>query len=182
MTSEEPRPEPIEYTVPASVRAELLQLRAERSVLMAERERLHGQVRRAEMDLRESLRVQEQLAAQANESAELRRRLDEVSETRVELDALRRDRDLAIQQLERTRTERDQLRMDLLQAELILHGKAPADVPVSQDGSKEPEILRRRMAELAAHNSHLHQELEAHRNTVSWKVTAPLRTVRRRSR
>ena len=98
--------DPVEYTVPASVRAELLQLRAERSVLMAERERLLGQVRRAEAELRQALHVQEQLAADGEATAQLRRELDEVSEARVELDALRRDRDLARRELDRTQIGR----------------------------------------------------------------------------
>lgn len=164
--------EPVEYAVPASVRAELLQLRAERSVLMAERERLLGRLRGADADLREALRVQERLAEEASAAGDLRRQVDESSEARVELDALRRDRDLARQELERTRTERDQLRMDLLQAELALHG---ADLPeVVQHDEREAEQLRRRVAELT-------QELEAHRHTLSWRVTAPLRTVRRKT-
>ncbi|MFG1646395.1 hypothetical protein ACGFMK_39500 [Amycolatopsis sp. NPDC049252] len=165
--------EPVEYAVPASVRAELLQLRAERSVLMAERERLLGRLRGADADLREALRVQERLVEDARANDDLRRQVDEASEARVELDALRRDRDLARQELERTRTERDQLRMDLLQAELALHG---ADLPeVVEHDHREAEQLRRQVADLS-------QELDAHRQTLSWKVTAPLRTVRRKTR
>lgn len=164
---------PVEYAVPASVRAELLQLRAERSVLMAERERLLGRLRGADAELREALRVQERLVEDARANDELRRQVDEASEARVELDALRRDRDLARQELERTRLERDQLRMDLLQAELTLHG---ADLPeLVPTDDRDAEQLRRQVAELA-------QELEAHRQTISWRVTAPLRTVRRKTR
>jgi hypothetical protein len=62
--------------------------------------------------------------------------------------------------------------MDLLQAELALHG---ADLPeVVHHDEREAEQLRRRVAELT-------QELEAHRHTLSWRVTAPLRTVRRKT-
>jgi hypothetical protein len=164
---------PVEYAVPASVRAELLQLRAERSVLMAERERLLGRLRGADAELREALRVQERLVEDARANDELRRQVDEASEARVELDALRRDRDLARQELDRTRLERDQLRMDLLQAELTLHG---ADLPeIAPTDDRDAEQLRRQIAELT-------QELEAHRQTISWRVTAPLRTVRRKTR
>ncbi|MFJ9784457.1 hypothetical protein ACIRSS_33120 [Amycolatopsis sp. NPDC101161] len=171
--SREDEDAPVEYAVPASVRAELLQLRAERSVLMAERERLLGRLRGADAELREALRVQERLVEDARANDELRRQVDEASEARVELDALRRDRDLARQELERTRLERDQLRMDLLQAELTLHG---ADLPeLVPTDDRDAEQLRRQVAELA-------QELEAHRQTISWRVTAPLRTVRRKTR
>jgi chromosome segregation ATPase len=165
-------------TVPASVRAKLVELTAERSLLLAERERLISQVRAADNQAREFLRAQDTLSEQVRVADELRDRLDEASEARVELDALRRERNLARDEVSRLRAERDQLRMDLLRAELMLgQGEAPA----SGEDFGELHHLRARVAELAAHGAHLQHELDAHQATVSWRVTAPLRAVRRKA-
>ncbi|MFL6142719.1 MAG: hypothetical protein ACJ72N_12735 [Labedaea sp.] len=86
--------------------------------------------------------------------------------------ALRRDRDAARAELARLRVERDQLRMDLVGV------AAPAP---DSDHFAELAALRAQVAELSARSTELRRELDAHRATVSWRITAPLRAFRQRS-
>ena len=88
-----------------------------------------------------------------------------------EVEALRRERDRAVTELDAVRAERDQLRVDLLRA------GQPADP--DSDTYAELASLRARVAELSVLAADLQRELDAHRATVSWRVTAPLRAVRR---
>jgi cell division protein FtsB len=90
-----------------------------------------------------------------------------------DVEAVRRDRDQARAELARVRSERDQLRVDLLRA----------SVPdPDSDHHAELASLRAQVVELAARVTDLERELAAHRATISWRITAPLRAVRRRRR
>jgi chromosome segregation ATPase len=87
--------------------------------------------------------------------------------TETELEALRRDRDNARAELARLRTERDQLRVNQL------------EVPEpDSDLHAELAALRSEVARLSVRAADLQRELDAHRATVSWRITAPLRTLR----
>jgi hypothetical protein len=86
-----------------------------------------------------------------------------------ELEALRRDRDNARAELARLRVERDQLRINAVE-------RARPD----SDLHAELAALRTRVAELSVQADGLRRELDAHRATVSWRITAPLRTFRAR--
>ncbi|HEV2780598.1 MAG TPA: hypothetical protein VGX25_14505 [Actinophytocola sp.] len=88
--------------------------------------------------------------------------------TGQDLDALRRDRDQARAELDRVRAERDQLLAD----------RTSVPGPDS-DAHAELAVLRARVAELSVRAEHLRRELDAHRATISWRITAPLRAVRR---
>lgn len=88
----------------------------------------------------------------------------------ADLDALRRDRDQTRAELARVRTERDQLRVNAL----------PEQSTVDSDERAELVALRARVAELSAQVAELRRELDAHRATISWRITAPLRAVRAR--
>lgn len=93
-----------------------------------------------------------------------------MSQDRIEV--LRRERDEARAELDRVRAERDQLRMDLLRAQLP---------QPDSDHLAELAALRAQVAQLAVRSADLQRELDAHRATVSWRITAPLRAVRLRS-
>jgi hypothetical protein len=82
----------------------------------------------------------------------------------TDVEALRRDRDDARAELARLRTERDQLRVNQLEV----------PEPVS-DVYAELAALRTRVAQLSVRVADLQRELDAHRATVSWRITAPLR-------
>jgi predicted nucleic acid-binding Zn-ribbon protein len=88
--------------------------------------------------------------------------------TETELDALRHDRDKARAELDRLRVERDQLRVNQLAA------AEPAS-----DLYAELVALRSEVARLSVHAADLQRDLDAHRATVSWRITAPLRRLRR---
>ncbi len=85
----------------------------------------------------------------------------------TDVEALRRDRDDARAELARLRTERDQLRVNQLEL------PEPAS-----DVYAELAALRTRVARLSVRAADLQRELDAHRATVSWRITAPLRAFR----
>jgi predicted nucleic acid-binding Zn-ribbon protein len=89
--------------------------------------------------------------------------------TEAEIDALRRDRDNARAELARLRTERDQLRVNQLEVP-----EPPSDIYA------ELAALRSEVARLSVRAADLQRELDAHRTTVSWRITAPLRRFRTR--
>jgi chromosome segregation ATPase len=85
----------------------------------------------------------------------------------TDVEALRRDRDDARAELARLRTERDQLRVNQLEM------PEPAS-----DVYAELAALRSQVARLSVHAADLQRDLDAHRATVSWRITAPLRGFR----
>ncbi|SDC78039.1 hypothetical protein [Actinokineospora iranica] len=87
----------------------------------------------------------------------------------------RRERDLLRAELAACREERDRLRLRLLDAELAL---AAGDVDGEAPKADATDAQRAQLAEHRA--SELARELSATRETVSWKVTKPLRAVRRK--
>ena len=93
-----------------------------------------------------------------------------------ELRRVRRERDLAREELARTRAERDRLRVDLMLADLA---RAGDDLATGVD-PRELDDLRTQVVETSALAAAATADLAAHRATLSWRVTLPLRAVRRR--
>ncbi|MEO5833992.1 MAG: hypothetical protein ABIR83_11570 [Nakamurella sp.] len=162
-----------------SVQVELAALRTERSVLLADRERSALQLAAVQADLDRTSADLAALAALVDRDSS-RRRSDEAADLAVELAAARRDRDLAYEELLRTRVERDQLRIDQLRWELMSHlaEEADGDGSVDEDPG-QVAALREQLAASTASTTAVRQELAAYQRTVSWRLTAPLRTVRR---
>lgn len=105
------------------------------------------------------------------------------------LRSLSEERDRAVGAALRTAAERDRLGADLVAVEQALARKtAPAPRAARPARPTRPEdspaseatVDPARFAELAQEADALRSELEAVRRTVSWRVTAPLRAVRRR--
>ncbi|MBN6035475.1 hypothetical protein [Amycolatopsis sp. 195334CR] len=180
-------------TLPGPVRAELTRLRAEREVYTAERDRLRGELAEAEAKLAEVTAERDELAETLNgerseehlasltrradeAEAEAREQTAEAEAQRQETIAARAERDTLRAELAATRGERDRLRLTLLDAELSLAGQ-PMPVRRAPGGPESDE----RAAQLAAEVAELSNELEATRSTISWRVTAPLRAVRKRT-
>lgn len=169
--------------LPGLVRAELTRLRAERVVFTNERERLHAQLREADVALRHVMAERDELAAThtaVEERLAAERARAELAEHAAALEAdlatARGERDALRGELTDVRTERDELRLRLLDAELTLAG-ATSLVEWAQ-----PAPNGRGAAVAEARAAALADELAATRATVSWRVTAPLRAVRRRTR
>ena len=147
----------------------------------SEREKLLGQLQEADTSARELLADRDRLAAQVAELPEAVRSSEEqtasIEALRAELAVARQERDALRNELTGTRAERDALRLRLLDAEVVLGGReAPASVPATSAGAAD------RIAAAEARAAHLARELAATRATISWRVTAPLRAVRRKSR
>jgi phage shock protein A len=70
-------------------------------------------------------------------------------------------------ELARVRAERDQLLVN----QLPITDRPPSDAYA------ELATLRAQVAELSARVLDLQRELEAHRATISWRITAPLRAL-----
>ena len=96
---------------------------------------------------------------------------------RAELAVARQERDALRNELTGTRAERDALRLRLLDAEVVLGGHEPS-APVTNTSAGGAD----RIAAAEARAAHLARELAATRATISWRVTAPLRAVRRKTR
>ncbi|OZM70042.1 hypothetical protein CFN78_27300 [Amycolatopsis antarctica] len=175
-----------EAELPGRVRAELTRLRAEREVFTAEQDRLKRKLADTEYELRTVTGGgREDLASSTERVAELGEKLERGEADRAELAArvstldgdiatVRAERDSLRAELAGCRTERDELRLRVLDAELAL--AAGQFEPVASTEPAEPvasAAAERRAAEIAA-------ELDAHKQTVSWRVTAPLRAVRTR--
>jgi hypothetical protein len=73
-------------------------------------------------------------------------------------------------ELARLRTERDLLRVNQLETP-----------PPDSDVYAELISLRTRVSQLSVHAANLQRELDAHRATISWRITKPLRSFRARS-
>ncbi|WP_116109752.1 hypothetical protein [Amycolatopsis ruanii] len=157
--------------LPGAVRAELTRLRAERVAFTEERERLRTELRESELQIRELARHRDELVKQVEKLSGVTERAEQADALARDVLVARAERDSLRAELAETRAERDRLRLRLLDAELQLSGAAPAEAPVAESGQPAAE---QRAAELA-------RELDATRATVSWRVTAPLRAVRRRT-
>ncbi|AXB45979.1 hypothetical protein [Amycolatopsis albispora] len=182
-----------EDNLPGPLKAELTRLRAEREVYTAERDRLRAELAEAEAKLAEVTTERDELAETLNgersaehlaaltrraeeAEAEAREKSAEADAQRQETAAARAERDTLRAELADTRGERDRLRLTLLDAELSLAGQ-PMPVRRAPAGPEADE----RAARLAAEVAELSNELEATRATISWRVTAPLRAVRKRT-
>ncbi|MFT7835371.1 hypothetical protein Q5530_04370 [Saccharothrix sp. BKS2] len=170
--------------LPGPVRAELTRLRAERVVFVSERERLLEQLREADETTRGLMADRDRLAEQVSELGDRLRtgsdREDRDEALSAELAGAHQDREALRAELTRTRAERDRLRLRLLDAELALAGTG--GVETAGPAPTTPAGERDRVAAAEARAAHLARELAATRATVSWRVTAPLRAVRRRGR
>jgi chromosome segregation ATPase len=182
--------------LPGRVQAELTRLRAERQMFTAEQDRLKARLVDTEQELQAHLASAEQeervreagaeeLAARDTQIAELTGRLaDADAENRVlaaraqalesDVATLRREKESLRAELASTRAERDQLRLRLLDAELaIAAGEPEAELVESTVDTQRVIDAERKAGELA-------RELAATQQTLSWRVTRPLRAVRKR--
>jgi uncharacterized protein involved in exopolysaccharide biosynthesis len=89
-----------------------------------------------------------------------------------DIETLRQQRDQARAELARLRVERDQLAMNQL----------PATDRSDSDTFAELTSLRARVGALSVQARDLQRDLDAHRATISWRITAPLRAFRARGR
>ncbi|MFK0249371.1 hypothetical protein ACIQUM_32130 [Amycolatopsis azurea] len=170
--------------IPGRVQAELTRLRAERQVFTAEQDRLKAKLADTEHELREATAA----APDEGESAELNQKVasqqEELDVAKARSQALEAEVLLAHQQrdslraeLKTCREERDKLRLALLDAELVVSAGV-VDADVLPGG--EPSADRQRLLNAERLAAEMARELDATRRTVSWRVTAPLRVVRKK--
>ncbi|WP_410664337.1 hypothetical protein [Amycolatopsis sp. lyj-84] len=175
--------------IPGRVQAELTRLRAERQVFTAEQDRLKAKLADTEHELREATAA----AAAPNESAEANQAVlnQELASQREELDVAKarlqaleaevllahQQRDSLRAELKTCREERDKLRLALLDAELVVSAGV-VDADILPGG--EPSADRQRLLNAERLAAEMARELDATRRTVSWRVTAPLRVVRKK--
>jgi predicted nucleic acid-binding Zn-ribbon protein len=157
--------------LPGAVQAELTRLRAERVAFTEERERLRTELRESELQVRELTKHRDRLVKDLEKLSGVTERAEQAETLAGDVLVARAERDALRTELAGTRTERDRLRLRLLDAELQLSSSALVEAPVAETGTVAAE---QRAAELA-------RALEATRATVSWRVTAPLRAVRKRT-
>lgn len=184
-------------SLPGRVQAELTRLRAERDVFTAEQERLKAKLAEADETADELRRridtpdpavlaVKEQAIGELGDKVELlQREHDEISARAAALAAdvvvARRERDSLRAELASCREDRDRMRLALLDAELVLSAgglDGTGAFVEASTGDQTPDrqrlfVAERRAAEMA-------RELDATRRTISWRVTAPLRVVRKK--
>lgn len=86
-------------------------------------------------------------------------------------------RDSLRAELKTCREERDKLRLALLDAELVVSAGV-VDADILPGG--EPSADRQRLLNAERLAAEMARELDATRRTVSWRVTAPLRVVRKK--
>lgn len=101
-----------------------------------------------------------------------------VAALNADIDVLRRERDLLRAELTETRAERDRLRILILELEIELAAREVREVETVVPVLNTVDTERARLAEEQV--AFLRRELAATRRTISWRVTAPLRFVRRR--
>ncbi|MEU8415401.1 hypothetical protein AB0C24_21655 [Amycolatopsis japonica] len=174
--------------IPGRVQAELTRLRAERQVFTAEQDRLKAKLAETEHELREAIASApdegESAAHQAVLNQKVASQQEELDVAKARLQALESEVLLAHQQrdslraeLKTCREERDKLRLALLDAELVVSAGV-ADADVLPGG--EPSVDRQRLLNAERLAAEMARELDATRRTVSWRVTAPLRVVRKK--
>lgn len=170
--------------LPGRVQAELTRLRAEREMYTAEQDRLKARLAETEQELADQRAAADAEAARERELAALTARAAELAEENAvltaraealagDVDVLRHERGLLREELAGCRQERDRLRLRLLDAELAVAGSEPEAESTGTVDAERAALAEQRAAALA-------QELTATRQTVSWRVTAPLRKVRRK--
>jgi chromosome segregation ATPase len=182
--------------LPGRVQAELTRLRAERQLFTAEQDRLKARLVDTEQELqahqsgverdeRARAAEAEELAARDVQLAELTGRLAEadaengvlaarVAALESDVAILRREKESLRAELASTRAERDQVRLRLLDAELAIAAGEPDTEHIESTVDTQRAVeAERRAGELA-------RELAATQQTLSWRVTRPLRAVRRR--
>lgn len=178
--------------IPGRVQAELTRLRAERQVFTAEQDRLKAKLAETEHELREATSGASagafSAASHDAEFAEVNQKLasqqEELDVAKARLQALEAEVLLAHQQrdslraeLKTAREERDKLRLALLDAELVVSAGV-VDADILPGG--EPSADRQRLLNAERLAAEMARELDATRRTVSWRVTAPLRVVRKK--
>ncbi|MFL6142725.1 MAG: hypothetical protein ACJ72N_12770 [Labedaea sp.] len=171
--------------LPGRVAAELTRLRAERQVFTAEQDRLKARLVATEQEVQQLTDLTGDLAAKDERIAELAGLVGQLERGQAEtvaraealsedLATVRLERDALRAELVSCRQERDRLRLHLLDAELAL-----AAGPVEDDrGPAEADLHRAALAEQKL--GELVRELDATHQTLSWRVTRPLRAVRRK--
>ncbi|MEC3981435.1 hypothetical protein [Amycolatopsis sp. H20-H5] len=178
--------------LPGRVQAELTRLRAERLVFTADQDKLKAELAGTEHELRESQSATKAASARDAEHAELNEQLAalrekqekdqetaEANSAALEADVLtaRQERDSLRAELLSCREERDRLRLALLEAELVM-STGTTDLALRQGA--EPAFEHQRLIEAERRAAEMARELDATRRTVSWRVTAPLRVVRKK--
>ncbi|HVV18530.1 MAG TPA: hypothetical protein VHF06_03795 [Pseudonocardiaceae bacterium] len=158
------------------LRGELTRLRAERVVFVAERERLMAQLAAADAGLRDVQADRDRLLAEDSPEHVDHAVRDATETLRAELAAARAERDALRAELAEVRRGRDDLRLRLLDAELLLAGQPSFTAPPPPRQPKVADATAQQRIE------ELSNELAATRATVSWRVTAPLRAVRKKTR
>ncbi|SDX36392.1 hypothetical protein SAMN05421504_1021163 [Amycolatopsis xylanica] len=96
----------------------------------------------------------------------------------ADLAVLRQERASLRAELAATREERDKMRLALLDAELVLSAGGAEAAGFDVTGDQTPE--RQRLFEAERRAAEMARELDATHRTVSWRVTAPLRAVRKK--
>ncbi|MFE5505769.1 hypothetical protein ACFQ73_24635 [Amycolatopsis japonica] len=170
--------------IPGRVQAELTRLRAERQVFTAEQDRLKAKLAETEHELREATASAPDEGEFAAVNQKLASQQEELDVAKARLQALEAEVLLAHQQrdslraeLKTCREERDKLRLALLDAELVVSAGV-VDADVLPGG--EPSADRQRLLNAERLAAEMARELDATRRTVSWRVTAPLRVVRKK--
>ncbi|MFC3453213.1 hypothetical protein [Amycolatopsis speibonae] len=170
--------------IPGRVQAELTRLRAERQVFTAEQDRLKAKLADTEHELREAAAAAPNEGESAAVNQKLTSQQEELDVAKARLQALETEVLLAHQQrdslraeLKTCREERDKLRLALLDAELVVSAGV-VDADVLPGG--EPSADRQRLLNAERLAAEMARELDATRRTVSWRVTAPLRVVRKK--
>jgi chromosome segregation ATPase len=166
--------------LPGRVQAELTRLRAERQVFTAEQDRLKAKLAETEHELRAATADVTKFETVEVRDTELEKQhavtVARVEALEAEVLVSHRQRDSLRAELKTCREERDKLRLALLDAELVVSaGGVDVELPGIEGASDRQRLLNaeRRAAEMA-------RELDATRRTVSWRVTAPLRVVRKK--
>lgn len=116
----------------------------------------------------------EEIAKLRSEHKEISDRAEALA---ADLAVLRQERASLRAELAATREERDKMRLALLDAELVLSAGG-AEVGFEATGDLTPE--RQRLFEAERRAAEMARELDATHRTVSWRVTAPLRAVRKK--